>query len=253
MPPRAIFALVAALGGVACLDVTPVSERNRLLLFAPSETGARLETLLGRYYAAHGNVVRVVYGRSDEIVPHVAEEPATGLVVVSHPAWAAYIERRRRVLDRAAFAEDRLVVAAAPGRAVDASAAPPDVSVWLERGPPGRVALPSSESDAVGMYAREALLRYGVWVRLQSSLETVQDTPAALARLRAGTVAAAILFASVAEAAGLVTVAYVDPAFHRPIRFEVLLLAEDHANARPLFDFLASAGHSEVVASGQRH
>lgn len=220
--------------GVACLDVTPSAERNQLVILAPLEIRGSLDVSLARFFSSSSNApLQARYGYSPEM-SRQAIDGEVDLLITTHPQWGDYVQERTDVVARGSIGTDRLVVVGRPGTSADG---PRDVTRLVDSSL-GRIAVPSMESDSVGMYAREALLRYGIWSQAQSSLEILPSSPEVIGAVSTGAVDAAILLARTASETRLPVMFEFDPAFHRPIRFEALLLSEQHPQARALYDAL---------------
>lgn len=220
--------------GVACFDVTPSAERNQMVILAPLEIRDSFDVSLARFFSASSNAPsRARYGYSPEMSRR-AIDGEVDILITTHPLWGDYVQERTDIVARGSIGTDRLVVVGRPGASLDG---PRDLT-WLTDSSLGRLAVSSMESDSVGMYAREALLRYGIWSQVQSSLEILPSSAAVIGAVTTGAVDAAILLARTAAEARLPVMFEFDPAFHRPIRFEALLLSEQHPQARALYESL---------------
>lgn len=229
--------LLVLLSTAACLDASD-AERGRLIVFAPVELQPALDRALQDYSVRfESSVAEARYGRSSDLIDLVANRSAH-IALTSHSAWARFVAERVVLSDRGEAGRDRLVLAAMGYPAALAAGGEP--LARLAEGSLGRLALPSPESDSVGMYAREAMLRSGIWARVERSTLSVSDSPAAIQALRAGTASVAVLFESNAAREGLAILQRFDAALHSAVRFEVLLLDERHLEARQLFEFLAA-------------
>lgn len=223
--------LCGLVSAAACIDIDP--DHGRLRLLAPASLGSALEAaLLTHDGVLSGQPPLPVYGDPARQARAVAEGTDAAVLVTNHPAWASYVVARTTVEDRRVVARDGLVVVTPQSRALPggdlASLADPSFR---------HIASLSTESAPAGMYAREALLRYGLWSDLSSRIDRVDDAEDALRRVRGGEADAALVLASDARAAGIEPTLVVDPAYHQPIWIEVLLLQSD-PRARALFDFL---------------
>lgn len=115
-----------------------------------------------------------------------------------------------------------------------------------------RVAVGDPQHVPVGMYARQALTRMGVWPRLRDKLAPCINTLAALAQVGAAAVQAGIVYRTDAMIAGKVKVAFVfPPETHGRIVYPVCVLnrSERPAAARAFVDFLSSPRAAEIFAA----
>lgn len=201
-------------------------------------------TLVSFFSAASISVPRPRFGYSSQLCREAIDEGAH-VLITAHPEWADYVSARTEVVERLTIGSEQLVVIGRAGATASGGIAA------LTDGSLRRVAVPSTESDPVGMYAREAMLRYGIWSQMQSTLMVTAGSDEAIAALSNGVVDAAIVFSSSAAAAQLPVIFAIDPAFHRPILLEALLLSEEIPQARELFDFLSRGGGSAGFVSRQ--
>lgn len=241
----AVSLLAAACG---CIDMTPASERDRVLVVAPETLRASVELALATFADLQApNPYRVRYVNCAEVA-RLASSGEAALALTLHPAWADYIRDRGSVDLRGSVAIDALVVAGAPGSAGNRVADPGELLAL-----PGSIAVPSTESEAVGMYAREALIRYGIWSQLEPRLVVYPSAEGALAAVRAGEASAAFAAGSAALDAGHPVLLTLDEAFHQPLLVEVLLMGDARPEARSLYDYLIGPqGVGAFISQGLR-
>lgn len=229
------------------MDFTPAAERNGITVLAPHLLRPGVEAALQLFRDRQTDPVYVVrYGTCADVARSAAAGEAA-IVLTGHPSWAQYVAEKAEVVERAVLGSDALVVI---GPGIAAAERPlQDPSALLSG--PEIVGIPSTESESVGMYAREALLRYGIWSRMEQRLHSFSSVEQALAALDAGTVDAVLTARSTARREGRRILLGLEPAFHQPIRYEVLLLDDSSADARALFDHLVGpAGRSAFLQAG---
>lgn len=246
-PRLALFALMSVLALCACLDVTPTSERARVTVLVPDLMQAGLSAALQSYRDLQPASQVAVRSGGDAELARLAVAEAGEIALTAHPAFADYVASRIAVNARRVVARDRLVVIGPGGGRLDR--APADLGLLLAG--PETIGIPSTESDAVGMYAREALLRYGIWTQIQPRLRAFATEANALGALAQGAVGATFTTASRAAGRGDGVLVAIDPAFHRPIALEALLLPSAEADAQALFEYLTSGtGLGSFVSQG---
>ena len=108
-------------------------------------------------------------------------------------------------------------------------------------GATGRMATGDPASVPVGIYARQALTRLGLWDRMAPRLAPTEDVRGALLLVARGEAPAGIVYATDAAIASNVAVAGVFPAgLHDPVVYPFAVLeAGDTPQARALMSFLA--------------
>lgn len=229
---RSVAAIaLAGLGCIACLDVTPSTERGRMSLLAPPAARAAIEAMLSNF-SPLGTALPPApsYLEVGEMLRRLDEDDRVGVVVTFDDAIVQNLSARRRLVERARIADARLVVVGNVVAADIAALAAMDLAV----------AVPERNAGVVGGRAFDALVRYGALTRMRPYLRTTRGSEESLALLQAGQVQAAILLAPEAFGAGLQPLFAFDPGVDDPVALQVLLLHEEHADARPLFDHLRS-------------
>lgn len=243
---RPLATLLVALAAAGCLDLTPADDPGGPVVLAPQLLQAGVRSALDGYAEVQTTPVQPPRFGSCAEVARAAVAGQAAIVLTAHPSWGDYIAERVTVVDRATLGSDSLVVVGPAGASGDAALA--DLDGLLDG--PDVVGVPSTESASVGMYTREALLRYGIWSQVEPKLRTFPGLDAAFAALDAGELDAVISTRSAAARRGRGVLLTVDPAFHRPIRYEVLLL-DGNAGARTLFDYLTGRdGRSAFEQAG---
>lgn len=238
---RKILPLALVLAGISC---AASGDGGRLVVLAPVELQVLLDPLMQQYTAEFGpSDATATYTRSSELNARAGNLHAA-IVMSTHPSWAQLLSDRLSVIERAVVGRDRLVIAASGTPAPLAAGG--DARALLGRGDLGVIALPNSEMDSVGMYAREALLRYGIWSRVESNVMTTADSVEAAAAVNAGSAGVGILLESTAVASGLNVLASFDPALHQAVRFEALLIDDRHTESRRLWQFLTAQAGSTL-------
>ena len=115
-----------------------------------------------------------------------------------------------------------------------------------------RLALAEPRTVPAGIYAREFLVRKGLWLELERKVVPTDNVRAALAAVESGNVEAGIVYKTDAAISKKVKVAYEVPAKDSPdISYPVAVLKEssDAAAAKRLVEFLASPASSKVFES----
>lgn len=114
----------------------------------------------------------------------------------------------------------------------------------------GRWATGDPDAVPVGRYARQALIRLGVWAAAEGRLARAENVRAALAFVETGAARAGIVYATDARASGRVAVAGTFPASsHDPIVYPAALLGTPDAEARAFFSFMRDRRAKRLYAA----
>lgn len=228
--PVAVSAL-ACLACAACLDVTPSTERDRMTLLAPPAARGAIDAMLTNFSAlGTAPPPAATYLEVGEMLRRLDEDDRVGVVVTFDPTIVARLSARRRLVDRARIADARLVAVG--------NVAAADIATLADLG--AGVAVQDRNAGVIGGQAYDTMVRYGVLTRMRPHLRATRGVEESLALLQSKQVLAAIMLAPEAMGAGLQPLFEFDPGINQPVSLEVLLLHEQHADARPLFEHLRS-------------
>ena len=229
-------ALILGLLGCGCRAQAPGGD-SLLLCAAASTTGA-VEEIRDRYARLTGQSVELNFASTATLATQIRSGAEADLFLAADEGWARVLAGiPGLVADRVDLLGNGLVVVLpkgsgrslrSPRQLLDASFA----SVAM--------ANPDSMVPA-GLYAREALVRLGLWNGLRSRMVYGENVRSALAYVETGSVGAGIVYRTDARASSRVDLALeIAARLHRQIRYPLLLLSHGghSAAARDLFDYL---------------
>jgi molybdate transport system substrate-binding protein len=242
----------------AALAVTALSCRSEpepITIAASSSARGALPELMRAFEEEHAVQVVPLYGPSGALAARVAGGAAIDLVLLGD-GFADELARAGHVVadSRALVAENRLVLVAMRSRSPSKAGSPGAGTrfatlVQLPAAQPIAIANPSV--SAAGRSTRELLERLGVWAALRPRLRLRGDSAAALADLRRGNAAAAIVVETELRTRAGTDVAVLDRADQpRPELWLALTRrGGGRAEARALASFLGSAKARAVLAA----
>ena len=240
--------LLLGLLGWGCRAQAPGG--NSLLLCAAASTTGVVEEIRDRYTRQTGQAVELNFASTATLATQIRSGAEADLFLAADEGWTRVLTGIPGVVvDRIDLLGNGLVVVLprgsgrslrSPGELLEASFA----SVAM--------ANPDSMVPA-GLYAREALVRLGLWEGLRSRMVYGENVRAALAYVETRSVDAGIVYQTDALASSQVDLALeIAPRLHRQIRYPLLLLSRGgpSAAARDLFDYLQGA---EAAALFRKH
>ena len=211
---------------------------NAVLVMAAASTIDALEAAVGDFEARTGIDVEVSFGPTSTVARQIEEGAPAALMLSASREWADYVQQRVAIRRRETLVSNQLVVIK-PTRPVDGVAG--SLRDFFEAPGRRRFAVADPESVPAGIYTRQALEALGLWESLEPRLVPTVDVRAALALVARDEVDGGIVYATDARANDVVTVGRIDPMFHEPIEYPLLLLDGAGSEATELFDFLVSA------------
>lgn len=192
-------------------------------------------------------LVRTSFAASSVLAKQIEAGAPADVFLSADTEWMDYLEQRH--LLRAGTREDllgnELVLIAPAGSAVQVTLEPKvDLTAALAG---GRLATGDPDSVPVGRYAREALVRLGVWEQLAPRLVRAENVRMALEYVARGEATLGIVYRTDALAEKRVRLVDVFPATtHAPIVYPVALTAGANAQAASFEAFLEGDAAREI-------
>ena len=230
--------LLLGLLGCGCRAQAPAGDS--LLLCAAASTAGVIEQIRDRYRRQTGQAVELNVASTATLATQIRSGAEAHLFLAADEGWARVLAGiPGLVVDRIDLLGNGLAVVLPKGsrrplRSPRGLIEPSFASVAM--------ANPDSMLPA-GLYAREALIRLGLWEELRSRMVYGENVRTALAYVETGSVEAGIVYRTDALASSRVDLALeIAPGLHRRIRYPLLLLSHGgrSAAARDLFDYLQS-------------
>jgi molybdate transport system substrate-binding protein len=240
----AVAAAVVA-GGLARAAPAGAAEAGKtVVIFAAASTGGALDEIKDRYTRQTGTQIVTSYAGTSTLVQQVENGADVQLLLSANAKWADYLEAKGLVARRRDLLGNRLVLVVprqsklAMGKLEDLLQA--DVA---------HIALGDPEAVPAGIYAKKALVKRGLWDRLQPKIVAADNVEHALAFVETGSAEAGIVYATDAAASAKVKVAAaISPQLTGPVAYPLLLLKKGAASpdASSFFRYLGSAAAADV-------
>jgi molybdate transport system substrate-binding protein len=209
-----------------------------LLLFAAASTTDALNEIRELFQTKNRVTIRTNYAATATLAQQVVSGANADVFVSASAAWAKKLQDDGLVAERRDLLGNELVLITPAGSKIKVEALNDLVHDEVQH-----IALGDPESVPVGIYAKQALSKLGLWDQLRSKVVSSADVRQALTFVETGAAEAGIVYATDASISQRVQVAArVDPALSDPIRYPVLLLKSGGSTpaARQFFEFLAS-------------
>jgi molybdate transport system substrate-binding protein len=213
---------------------------EQVTVFAAASTTSALEEAVGRYEAAGGGAVRLVFAASSILAKQIAQGAPADLFLSANMAWMDDLAGRGALEPGSlhALLANRLVLivpeesTAAPA----ANGALPLPEVLGTR----PLAIADPAHVPAGIYAEAALRSLGLWEALAGRTVRTGNVRAALALVERGEAGAGIVYASDAPIAPRVRILATVPAeSHPPIVYPLAIVAgRDRPAVRAFYGFL---------------
>ncbi len=237
-------ALLLGLLGCGCRAQAPGG--NSLLLCAAASTTGVVEEIRDRYSRQTGRAVELNFASTATLATQIRSGAEADLFLAADESWARVLAGiPGLVVDQVDLLGNGLVVVLPKGSGRSLGSPRELLEASL-----ASVAMANPDSMVpAGVYAREALVRLGLWEALRSRMVFGENVRAALAYVETGSVGAGIVYRTDALASSRVdSTLEIAPGLHRQIRYPLLLLSHggNSTAARDLFDYLQGAEAATV-------
>ena len=227
---------------LALLLAPAVARAEQLTVFA----AASLTDALGdisAIWAAQGHAApKLSFASSSTLARQIESGAPANLFASADSKWADYLDQKHLLAagTRIDLLRNDLVLIAPAGHAAADTVVGPTYDFAALLGPDGRIATGDPAHVPVGIYAEQALKKFGLWDSLQRRLAPAEDVRSALLLVERGEAQAGIVYATDAAAsAKVVIVGRFPDASHDPIVYPFAVVAGgDTAEARAFLAFL---------------
>jgi molybdate transport system permease protein len=219
------------------------SDRAAIEIAAAASTREPLERLAANFQARTGITIQVSLGPSSTLAKQIEEGGSAALFLSADEAWADYLAKGGLIAKRRDLLTNRLVVIV-----------PADAKYKITRladltdNDFQRLALAGPGVPA-GAYAREALVKTGIWEQVKDRVVSGKDVRATLAFVEQGEAEAGFVYKTDAEVSDRVRLALEVPEkLHRPIRYPLVLVKHQpiQPEAEQFYQYLGSTEATTV-------
>jgi molybdate transport system substrate-binding protein len=256
MTRRILLALAALLAPLFTPLGAPAPARAQpaesLLVFAAASLTESLQDIAKLWEEAGNPRIRFNFGATPTLARQLEQGAQAHLFASADQSWMDWAQARTLIAPdtRRTLLGNRLVLVA-PANSTAAIAIAPGMDLAALLGPNGRLATGDPSSVPVGIYARQALTKLGVWPAVEPRLARAENVRAALLLVERGEAPLGIVYATDAAVARFVRIVatfppeLLDPSIAYPF---AVTRAGDTPAARRLMAFLAAPAALEVFA-----
>jgi molybdate transport system substrate-binding protein len=254
----ALWLVALSLSGCGSADSANRSGRP-VMLFAAASTADALDEITGQFRRQHGVDVQTSYAGTAILARQVINGAGAHVFLSASNLWADELGKEGLVAKRRDLLGNRLVVIVSKPWEEELRKKGGDSRIQVQKPEDlldekvKYIALAEPRSVPAGMYAKQALVKLGLWEQLQSKIVAAADVRRALTYVERGEAEVGLVYATDASVSEAVRVALeIAPDLTGPIRYPVLLLKEGSGNqaAESFYEYLNSAEAAEVF---QKH
>ncbi len=235
--------IVALAAGSGCnsgshspADSVDEAAAKTVTVFAAASTTNAMDEVKAAFTADSGIEVHANYAASSTLAQQIVNGADPHVFLSANVGWADYVESSVTVESRHSLLSNRLVVIV-----------PADSKLALEKvedlvgGKVQYVALGDPEAVPAGKYAKQALVKLGLWEKLKGRVAAAKDVRHVLTYVETGAAEVGIVYATDAAVSDKVRVVAEIPAeLTEPVLYPVVLLKRgaESESARAFYDFL---------------
>jgi len=247
MRPRVVARLLTLLACFAVPAARAAGAAPPILVFAASSLTEVVDEL-GRAFTASSKLpLKASYGASSALARQIEAGAPADVFFAADLAWMNYLEQRKLLTPgtRHDVVANRLVLIAPSDSPVHLKIAPHfNLAAALDG---GRLATGDPDSVPVGLYARAALQKLGVWDQVAPRLVRAENVRSALQFVARGEAVLGIVYATDAKLESRVRVVDVFPeSSHPPITYPIALTALARPGSDRFIAFVRSEAGSKI-------
>ena len=243
--------LALAMAATACRHDAPagappravVRSPQKVLVFAAASTSEVIEELKS-IFSPIGIQLQSSYASSSTLAQQILHGADADVFISADQESANLLAKKLLVAESKPLLGNRLVVIVPADSTLEVHSPADLASAKLDR-----IAVGDPDSVPAGKYAKRALVKLGVWDKLQGKVVSAADVRQALTYVETGAAAAGVVYATDAAASKKVRVACEIPEeITGPVRYPVVLLthANKNAAAKVFYRFLFSEQAADI-------
>jgi molybdate transport system substrate-binding protein len=215
---------------------------RQLTVFAAASLKESLDAVSSEWTKRSGQKIVVSYAASSALAKQIEQQAPADVFISADSEWMNYLQDRKLidVGSRFDMVGNRLVmIAPATSSLHSVSLKRPD-ALLQALGKDGRLAVAETESVPAGRYAKQSLMKLGLWDGVSAKLAQAENVRAAMAFVAHDEAPLGIVYATDAQAEPKVRVVATFPdSSHDPIIYPAArVVAADAVSTKDFLDFL---------------
>jgi molybdate transport system substrate-binding protein len=229
----------------------PVAAQETVMVYAAASLKNALDGVNAAFTTKTGIKTVASYAASSALVRQIDEGAPADVLISADLDWMAYASRRKLVRDdsRIELLGNQLALIAASDSSIAPVTIAPDFDLAaLARG--GRIVTGDVRAVPVGIYAKAALEKLGVWTSVRAKIAMAENVRAALALVARREAPLGIVYATDAKIEPRVNIVGFFPAdSHPPIVYPAAATAAARPAAAVYLDYLRSGAAKAIFES----
>lgn len=224
---------------------------DEVSIYAAASTTDAVTEIAGAFHGETGCKVTTVFAGSSTLAKQIEAGAPASVFLSANESWMDELEKKEIVLadTRSDLLANDLVLVVPKDEPLDFSFADgADLEAALDG---GRLALANPDGVPAGIYAKQALMKMGLWSGVEKSVVVAEDVRAALTWVTRGEARAGIVYRTDARISPDVEIAAAVPEeTHDPVNYPVSLVAGHQSEtAKEFLAYLKGPAGAKVFAS----
>ncbi len=233
-----ILILVFALIAIGCgTDSDKTDSQNNVIVFAAASTTNAIIEISELFTEETGINVTTNYASASTLAQQIEFGADADIFISANQKWADELEKKQLVAKRETIIGNSIVIILPEGSNISGNS--PEILLQPEV---RTIAMGEPSSVPVGTYGKEALVKLGLWEKIEGKVVSAKDVRSALAYVETSAAEAGIVYSTDAAISDKVNIVYTfpDDAVDKPISYPAMTLknAVNQKNADLFFDFL---------------
>jgi molybdate transport system substrate-binding protein len=215
-----------------------------VVVFAAASATNTLNEIKAQFARDSGVAIQTSYAASSTLAQQIVHGAEADLFLSADTKWADYLAKQRQVVRQQDLLGNRLVVVVPADSKIEITKPEDLLAARIEH-----LALGEPQSVPAGIYAKQALMKLGLWDQLKTRVVSAEDVRHALTYVETGSAEAGIVYATDAAISKKVkVVADLSERLTGPVRYPLVLLkhGEDNAVAQSFYRHLGSPAAAKV-------
>jgi molybdate transport system substrate-binding protein len=246
-----VLAAIAATIAFAAAPLKAVAQDQTITVFAAASMKNALDDVDAAFTKKSGIKTVVSYAASSALMKQIEQGAPADVFVSADLQWMDYGAQKKLIKNetRVNLLGNRLVLIAAKDSKIDNVTIGPGFDLAKLAGD-GRIATGDVRAVPVGIYAKAALDKLGVWVSVEQKMAMADNVRAALVLVARGEAPLGIVYETDAKVEPGVNIVGVFPEdSHPPIIYPVAAIAGAKSDAAPYLPFLRSQAAKSIFES----
>ncbi|MBN2591461.1 MAG: molybdate ABC transporter substrate-binding protein [Sedimentisphaerales bacterium] len=237
-----VFALIS---GGCSTDSDNTDSQNNVIVFSAASTTNAITEISDLFTGETGINVTTNFASASALAQQIEFGADADIFISANQKWADELEKKQLVAKRETIVGNSIVIILPDGSTISGNS--PEILLQPEV---RTISMGEPSSVPAGTYGKKALVKLGLWEKIEGKVVSAKDVRSALAYVETSAAEAGIVYSTDAAISDKVKTVYTfpDDAVDKPISYPAMTLtnAVNEKNADLFFDFLKDSKSKSV-------